>query len=267
MERRAAVAGVLALAILLAGCQFGGTGTGTGGASSADESETPTASGTPAPFGDASPPPGVDAAGVTDVDELMASHAATLEGTSSTVDIDFHLTVNGSGDRASLRGKSVPGSDHGWMTVEFEDGTGTYYTEDERTYYREVVDDQVTYGTTDELSAIPAEPRFGADERIRTAIESADWTPVGTVERDGRTLFEFEATHVDPPDVSTSDNATVEATGRLLVDGDGVVHHVEIDTTVETDRGTVSYGLTVSLSEMGTTTIERPEWYENASDG
>lgn len=262
MNRRAAIAGLLALTIVLAGCQFGGTGTDVG---EITDDGTVTATATPDPFEGVSPPPGVDGNGVGDVDALMDAHAAALDGTSATVDVRFHLTVNGTAQNVSLQGKTVPGSESGWMAVELPDGVGTYYTEDGTTYYREIVNETARYGTTGDVSAIPERPRFGADERIRTAVESAEWEPAGTVERDGRTLVEFRATSVDPPDVNTTGDTTVTSDGRLLVDTDGVVHHVEVSTTVDEEGGTVQYSLSVTLSDVGSTTIERPEWFENAN--
>lgn len=263
MNRRAAIAVLLALSIALSGCQFGGTGTDVKGL---PEGGTGTpATSTPDPFGDVSPPPGVDETGVSDVDALMAAHDSALNGTPATVDVRFHLTVDGTGQNVSLRGKTVPGAERGWMRIELSDGVGTYYTEDGTTYYREIVNDTARYGTTTDVSAIPERPRFGADERVRTAVESAEWEPVGTVERDGRTLVEFRATSVDPPDVNTTGDTTVSSDGRLLVDADGVVHHVEVATTVDDERGTVRYGLTVTLSDVGSTSIERPDWFDNAA--
>jgi hypothetical protein len=261
MQRRALLAVVLALTVALAGCQFGG-GTATPATGTPDATATPTP--TPGPFGEASLPPGVDESGVTDPDALMAAHASTLNGSSVTVAIEFRLTVNGTGQDIGLRGKELPGTDRGWMEVSFQDGTGTYYTADGTTYYREVVNESVDYGTTDGVSAIPDQPRFGADERVRTAVAAAEWEPVGTVERDGRTLFEFRATQVDPPNVNTSSDATVASDGRLLIDQRGAVHHVSVNTTVENDRGTVEYGVRVTLSDVGSTAVEEPSWLDNA---
>lgn len=258
MTRRVVMAAVLALAVVLAGCQFGGTGTGL---------PSETVDGTPAsPFDRASAPPGVDGSGVSDADALLSAHSSTMNGTPATVDVQFRLTVNGTGQNVSLRGKSVPDSDRGWMQVDLQNGSGAYYTDGGTTYYREIVDANVDYGTTDGISAVPDRPRFGADERVRTAVESAEWEPVGTVERGGRTLYELRATSVDPPNVNTSGDTTVSSSGRLLVDSAGVVHHVEVSTTVENDRGTVQYGLSVGLSEIGSTTIEEPDWVDLAAE-
>lgn len=245
----------LAVVVLLAGCQFGGPG---------PQEQSP--DGTQAsPFADDQGPPGMAASGVTDADALLSAHASTLNGTSATVDIAFRLTVNGTGQNVSLRGKSVPDSDRGWMQVVLQNGEGTYYTVGDTTYYREIVNGSVDYGTTDQVSAVPERPRFGADQRIRTAVESAEWEWVDTVDRDGRTLYEFTATSVDPPNVNTTGETTVSSSGRLLVDATGVVHHVAVSTTVETERGTVRYGLEVAVNDIGETTIEEPNWLDQAT--
>ena len=265
MHRRALLVGLLALSVVTAGCNLGGTGTVGPGTPATDATgglPTETSAG---PFGGASPPPGADVTGITDVEGLLSAHAGNVNGTSATVEMGFSLTVNGTGQNASLRGKVVPSADRGWMRVSFQDGVGTYYTEDGTTYFREIVDEDTQYGTTGEISAVPARPRFGADERVRTALRSAEWTPVGTVERGGRTLFEYRATSVDPPDVNATADATVSSSGRLLVDARGVVHLVAVRTTVETDRGTVRYALRVTLSDVGSTTVERPDWFDLAA--
>jgi len=265
MDERARLSLFVALSVLLAGC-FGGSATGTASPDGVATTATPTPSPTETPvrFGGEAPPPGVDGSGVTDVDALLSAHADALADRSATVSISFRLTVDGSGRNVSLAGKTLPGADRGWLQVRFADGVGTYYTEDGTTYARERVNGTTNYGTTTDVSAVPERPRFGADERVRSAIEAAEWEPVGTVERDGRTLFEFRATEVDPPNVDTSGDTAVGSSGRLLVDGQGVVHLVAVSTTVENDRGTVEYGITVRLTDVGTTTVEEPDWIDRA---
>lgn len=258
MHPRVTVAVVLVVLVVTAGC-FGG------GATDTPVTETTGAPDTPAgPFDGVSQPPGIDDSGVTDADALLSAHESALAGESTTVSMSFTLTVNGTGQNVSLQGKVLPDGDRGWMRVTFPDGTGTYYTADDSTYYRERVNGTTSYGTTSQVSAIPAEPRFGADQRIRTALAAAEWEPVGTVERDGRTLVELRATSVDPPDVNTSGDTTVDSSGRLLVDGEGVVHYVVVETTVENDRGTVEYAIEVRLADVGSTTLEEPDWIDRA---
>lgn len=253
---------LLALSVVLAGCGLLGQETDVEGPPPG-ESTGATAT-TAGPFGGEELPPGVTTDGVSDVDALMAAHGAALNGSSVTLELDYQLTVNDTLENTSFRAKVLPDGDRGWLRVTLQDGTGTYYTGDGQTYFREVVNGSVNYGTTDQVSALPQRPRFGIDNWVRRAVQAGEWEPVGTVERDGETLFEFEATSVDPPDVNTSNNTTVGSDGRLLVDRQGVVRSVSVSTTVENERGTVRYGLAVSVDEVGTTTIEEPSWLDNA---
>ena len=261
MRRERVAVLVIGLAVVLAGCQFIPVDDGT------DDGATPTAEPgeTPA-VADAAMPPGIDDSGVTDADALLSAHAAALEGESTTVGIDFQLTIDGEGDRAALEGKTDPGSDRGWMRVDLREGVGEYYTEGETTYEKVTADGTTRYTTTDDVSAIPDQPRFGADERIGDAIDAGNWTATGVTEHDGTDLIRFEAVEIEVPVVDDPD-ATVEASGELLVDEYGVVHHAEIYTEVEADGETVEYGIEVTLSEIGSTTVEEPDWTEHAQPG
>lgn len=261
MDRTVAIASLLALSVMLAGCGFLG-GQQTEVAETPDEEVTPTP--TPHPFEGAETPPGVDRNGVTDVDALVAAHGDELNGTPVTLSFNSTLIVDGERQSSVFEAKVRPGERRGWLRAQFSDGEGTYYTADGTTYFKEIVNGSVNYGTTDSVSAVPQRPRFGLDEQVRTAIKAGEWEPVGLVERDGRTLLEFRATQVDPPNVNTSGNTTVTSDGRLLVDQRGVVHLVSVSTTVENDRGRVRYVLEVQTTDVGSTTIEEPSWLDNA---
>ncbi len=266
MTRRSVAAVALVLVVVLAGC--GGSGQPDPATETTPAStSTPTATATPQPF--ESTPSGVSEDGVTNRTALLETHADALEGAPVTVDVDFRLTVDGDGRNVSLRGEVTPGEDRGWMRVGTADGVGTYYTEDGTTYRKVTVDGTTDYGTTDQVSAIPEATRFGADARARDALWNANWTFDGIVQRDGEHLLRYEATDVTLPSEVDVDRETADATtgGTLLVDEDGVVRHVEVSATVETDRRTVEYGVTVSFSAIGSTAIERPDWIDRAEDG
>lgn len=271
MNRKPVAAVALVLVVVLAGC--GGSGQpdpGTETPSPGPES-TPTATATPTPSTSnlfESMPPGVSEEGVTNRTALLDAHANALDGTAVTVEVDFRLTVDGDGQNVSLRGKVTPNDDRGWMRVSTADGVGTYYTEAGTTYRKVTVDGTTNYGTTDQVSAIPESPRFGADARARDALWNANWTFDRVVRRNGEHLLRYEATRVTLPSDVDVDRANANATtsGTLLVDADGVVRHVEVSATVETDQRTVQYGVEVSFSGIGSTTIDRPDWIDRAED-
>lgn len=276
MNRRVLAAVAVAALVLLAGCggadQTATESPGMGGESPEGTAEgTPTASATSTPtpsdpFAGVSMAPGTTEDGVTNASELLAAHASALDGRSVTVDMDFTLEVNGSGQNVSFRGKVTPDDDRGWMRIDLQDGTGTYYTESGTTYQKVVQNGETSYGTTTSVSAIPTKPRFGADIRIRSAITAANWTATGVVERDGEQLIRYEATDVDLPDsVNVSGDTTTETSGTLLVGEDGAVHYVAVHTRVESSDETVVYSIEVDLTDVGSTTVERPDWVDEAA--
>lgn len=268
VTRRVLVALAVAWMVVVAGCGGAGTATEHGTDEVASATGTPTATSTPTPTPSLSavdPPSGLTRDGVTDVEALFLAHKTSLSDTAATVSIAFRLSVNGSGRDVSLLGEYTPDTDRGWMQVTFPDGVGTYYTEGDTTYERVERDGQTTYGTTDQVSAVPQEPRFGADIRIREAIEAGSWEATGVVVNDGTTLLRYEATEVTLPDSVTADTGnTVETRGELLVSEDGMIHHVSIYTKVESSDGTVVYEIDVSLSDLGSTTVEEPDWIDRA---
>lgn len=264
MTRRALVAIAVALLVVLAGC--GGTAeptadTSTGTAETTGASPTQTVG-----LDDVALPAGVSESGVTDADALTSAHADALSGTSVTVSMDFRLEVNGTGQNVSFRGEVTPDTDTGWMQVTLQDGVGTYYTDGGTTYRKVEQNGETTFGTTEQVSALPVEPRFGADARIGDALRAANWTATGVVERNGTRLIRLEASDVSLPDSVDVANATdVDSSGVLLVDADGVVHHVSVRTHVTSDEKTVVYEIEVTLSDVGSTTIQRPDWVDEAS--
>lgn len=269
MIRRSVAVLALVLVVALAGCGGSGQQGLSTGTPSPDGSEPSPSTPTPTPsLADVSVPPGVSEDGVTDRDALLSAHADGLDGKSVTVDVDFQLTIDGDGQNAGLRGKVTPDDDAGWLRVSTTDGTGTYYTEGGTTYEKVVVDGSTSYGTTDQVSAIPQTTRFGADTRLRDALWNANWSFDRVVERDGELLLRYEATRVSLPSEVDVDRSDADATshGVLLVGEDGVVREVDIGVTVETDEETVEYGLSVTFSEIGSTTIQRPDWIDRAEE-
>ena len=267
MNRSAVAAVALAMVVLLAGCG------GSGDAGLETDTPMPTAEETPITtptpsLADVSMPAGVSETGVTDRSALVQAHADGLDGVAATVEIDFRLTVDGEGQNVALRGKVTPGDDQGWMHVSTRDGVGTYYTEGETTYEKVEVGEETTYGTTDQVSAIPSAPRFGTDARLYDALSNANWTFDRVVSQDGALLLRYEATEVTLPDGVDVDREDGSATadGVLLVGEDGIVRHVDIGLTVVTDTETVEYGLSISISDIGSTTIDQPDWVEHAED-
>lgn len=265
MKTESLITLVVAILVATAGC-------GSGVDEPNGDAEQPTDSPVTTPSATATPslatvelPDGVSESGLTDRDSLLSAHRSALNATNATVRIHFQLEVNGSGQNTTFLGKVTPGDDKGWMRISLSDGTGEYYTEGETTYAKVTQNGQTKYDTTDQVSALPSRDRFGADLRIGDALRAANWTTDGVVQRNGTTLIRLVASNVTVPDsVNTTQDATVESNGVLLVDQSGVIHHISVYSRVESANSTVIYQLSVSMWNVGNTTITRPEWVDRA---
>ena len=266
----------VALVVVLAGCGGGVTQTATQEpvatetpTAAAEQPQTDTAEATPSPTPQVAFPAGLSRDGVQNTTTLVSTHDDALGTENLTVAIDFTLEVDGDGQDVSFRGKVTPSNQRGWMQIILQDGVGTYYNEAGITYANVTQDGQSTYGKEYDVSALPQETRFGADARIENALDAANWSFTGVVTRNGTELRRYVATDVSLPDsvdVEAGD-VTADSSGTLLVDANGVVHHVSVTSVVETPDKTVEYGISVTLSDIGSTSIERPEWFWDARDG
>lgn len=93
------------------------------------------------------------------------------------------------------------------------------------------------------------------------------------VERDGREVFRYRAEGVadlssEATDViARSGNVTVEAaSSRLLIRADGVVVESHQELVVVQDGHRISTNRTVRYTDVGSTEVKRPDWYDDAID-
>lgn len=253
MKRALAVV-ALGLVVVVAGCGGGGTAT----------PQSPAASSTPSAAGDVTYPPGVTDEGVTDPAALLSAHRSGLSGQSLRVAIGYEVTANGTGQRANFSGRVDPSSDRALLHVSVADGRADYYAEGNETYARQVVGGETTYRSDVDAPGLSGQ-RLGSDQFVESALRTANFTPSGTVTRDGTELVELVVTDVQRQFASAGRNATRTVEGRLLVDEDGVVRHVTVRATVETAAGgRYEYGVEVHLAGVGATTVERPDWLDEA---
>lgn len=271
---------VLAVALLvaLAGCNAapGGDGTTTA-ATTSEATRDGTATGTGP--GDADPPPGVSASGVTDPDELVDAHDGVLRNTSYTV--ESNVTVRGEGallarTNATVRvaagghpafqryrvGGERPESVglYGYDVETWHDGNATWYATDgpNGTDYRRVPGER---GRS--LGA-----QTGRDH-LHALFTGLNATVAGTETRDGATLHRLGATR--PGDAESlvgtlrgDEVANVSLTA--LVGEDGVVHRYRVGYDATVEDSTVRVERAVRFTALGETTVERPAWYDEAAN-
>jgi|GEM_PF-907920 len=270
----------LALVVLLtltAGCSgiFGGADGGTGASPS-----TPTDGNGPAPGTS-----GFDAAAVE------TGHFETLSNESFTASLSFRLStvrdgenrsvfvnrtvaVDRSNDRALAAGALVRPSGASLET--------TTYTADGSTAERRVLSTQ-NRTATDYRSATP--PYDGAVRPVnassvldRSLVQSlgtdVNWTFAGTETVDGDRVSRFEATGSNvtgfaadeavPANVTESESVD-SVSAAVLVDERGVVRSLRYSLSTERDGRPITVTLTLSVSEVGETTVGEPDWLSKAT--
>lgn len=261
--RRVLAVLVVGIAVATAGCGGGSTGSPTPASPGAGTTPSTPGGDTPAGF---AYPPGVTERGVADVDALLSAHRSGLSGRSVRVAIRYDVSTNGSGERVNFSGAVDPAADRAVLHVDLAGGSADYYAEGNDTYARQVAGTETRYRTGVDVAGL-TERRLGSDRFVESALRTANFTPSGTVTRDGTTLLELTATDVDRQ-LAGGRNGTRTVEGRLLVDGDGVVRHAVVRATVETDAGgRYEYGVEVHLTDVGTASVERPDWLDEARDG
>ena len=211
-------------------------------------------------------PPGVTDGTVTDVDALLAAHATALEDESVTIGIAYELAVDGDMSRVAFTGRSIPDDDRLWIEFETDDASGVYYVEDGVTYAMEREGGTTHYRQGASLPMNDVE-RFGSDEYIGLALSSAEFVRVGHIVHADSPVIEFDAETVEIEEM-TPDAETISrsASGTLLVDSSGVVHSTTVSERIQTTDGqTYEFRLHVTIENIGSTSIDRPDWYDRAA--
>ena len=263
-EPRVSIVTVVAVAVValaMAGAPQGG---GTAG------DETPTAT----PVGsnqtgavEQALPPGVNGAGIRDLDALAAAHERVVSGRPVTIWVDkqrpdfadgwrlrtYDLDVASNGQRYRV---DIATGERGNRT-----DLGTLYHDGVFSYARIVQDGNVSYRELSprqvEQSIVPT-PSGVATRLVTRYLSTPTTEMVGTVERDGQTLYRVVGTgQPDGPSLRSVDNYTVTAD----IAASGFVRNLSAEyTTVDGER---RYRLTyeVTYGRVDSTTVTPPAWY------
>lgn len=277
MNRHALFTLVLALFILLSGCN---------GLTDVSPPGTPA----PVPPDEAGHPPGVDDSDVYSPKQLATAHYDELTERSYTREENWTSRLDNGTVRAHHR---TVGRATGWEG-DFHSIT-TYapprehpiavsdiaspvrsemYVEGDRLYYR------VVNRTVTRTGSIPRPP--GDSPRLLTFyLQSFDLQVANHTERDGTTSTVLKSTNLTDPfflhraESLPSEAEVQKGRFRAVVDSSGLVHEYEVRYTavLSEDAGpmpeteVVWVRTSVRFSNLGTTTVSRPEWYDHASEG
>ena len=276
---RAAVVAVVV--VVLAGCSGVALGPDSG---SDTETVTPVAVPTDSGFA-----PGLGPSGVADVSTLAASHGGALEGTSFTVLTNRTVRWPNGSIRSRMNVKlrlSESRSFHADVSVRGTDApvvigepptAAEYWANDEVYLRRQVIDNRTEFSRYRSEEEYVGTWRFwlgtialdiGPSTDLRRTIGSYDTRIAGERTLDGETVVHVTGTRVtserfvdDQSDAFGVSNATLHA----FVTESGFVqsYYVVYEATLP-DDSRVTVRRAVRFRDVGSTTIDRPSWYDEA---
>ena len=251
----------LALLFVLAGC---------GGLASDARTETPRITPVEVPTTSQTSPefvaPGMTAERLVDAEALQRAHANTLANTSHTFRetvtrrapngtvLSRYVTLvarNGTAVRYRYDSDRADGRQEDWDVDRFAEGERVY------TARRSGADTVYTVETVGTGRRVPVSPEDYTNSLSRVfALLSI--TIDETVRRGDQTRYYL--TTADPRDVPPLRNATFSG----AVTPGGVVDDYQVSYRVSDDGRPVDVTVDVSITDLGTTVVERPDWYERA---
>jgi hypothetical protein len=226
-----------------------------------------------APTSQSAPPPGLDDDAVTDANALVRAHTTALESrsftahvttTSRPTDAEYRIVTNRTwrvGPTGTLRGSVVDTS------TAVGDAPERYarrpderaaWREGTTTYRRVETGENVTYRRVDLFNSsvkLSAAIQRQMLYRLNTRTEAT----VTPVLRDGSRRYRIEARLNDTA-------VTTNASMTLLVDTSGVVRTMRTNQTVRYRSGNRVVTRTMRIEDVGTTTVERPDWFPAAAE-
>ena len=285
--KRAALAGALVCVLLLAGCSgFADGGSqseagvdgneGATGVSSANVTPAPVPTIEPTPDPPTEVAPGITEAGVRNASALARAHDAILEDTNYTVirNVTYRaangtvLTHRRSVSRVGTDGRRCVGRtwreatglrrEAVWSSGERLLRARTY-ANGTRTYRR------TEFETADRGRAIGAGTGSGQIDRVFTVAEVR---VVDRYEHNGTVLYRLVSASAARSGTSATDRSDRDGravSAEALVTIQGLVRSYEFQQTLSDDLdGTTRIVVSTRYVDVGTTTVERPPWYDDA---
>lgn len=211
-------------------------------------------------------PPGVTDDGVNGT-MLVDAHTDALENRSFTTRTHLDERKGDESDSATMTALIGPDRDRIAATVASTDGERSAYLTEDTEYIRIVKDGQTTYRVTSRTpEALSLAPVSYANERYLTQIlEMANFTPSEARLLNGTTVVVLTANTSDVEGMDGLDVTSFE--GTLLVDEEGVIRSANVKIAGEsTDGTTIEREFSMTLTDVGDTTVSEPDWIEDAED-
>ncbi|QLD87330.1 hypothetical protein HWV23_16900 [Natronomonas halophila] len=278
MDRRVALTLVVAVFLPLAGCSALPVWDDPGGTPTPDSgTATPTVTPTPAesvpganPGGeggdgpeDASYPPGYNASGVSDAGTATAAHVdallnypnylftyqSRLETAQGNTSFTYNTIVDNEGEVA-------------YVVRDTSQGAQAFYYEDDRVYVRDETGDDTRYNSSDRQYNME---EFSGVQFIGPLLGSVEYNDAEVFETDNGTYYRYTSAEVTDPQAILGTEVDEDRLDRfdvsIVVDSEGAVRAAMF--VVEADNDVTAR---MSVGEVGSTTVERPTWFDEADD-
>jgi hypothetical protein len=244
---------MVALLIGLAGCNTGGTGGAPEPMDDLDGAELNNA--TSAAVQDAG-----SYTSTTD-SEFVAngSEGETRSTATSTTKVDFE---NERGIRTATQSISGP-------TLE-QSSERAVYTDGDTSYRRQNSSQGVTYDTQEGEPSGFGDIRpvnvTGFNQNFTFLTDAFEFEPNGTATIDGTETRRYDSTNLtDNSAFAGSGDATVQsASSTVYLGPDNAVRQITLEYALESDGQTSETSVTLNITDLGSTTVEEPDWISEA---
>lgn len=263
MHRRTAAIVVLVAALLVAGCA-GATDGGPGGTDRAADS---------AGSGGATPTPGPPVYDLPlDGDTVSTAHDEALQAAGSfTVDTNVTVVDGSSGEAFAVVATAAVDLERGTTLLRGTAGAlegQTTYVGPNGTAYQRVETDAGEVQYRQLADAPDASGYF--ELPVETLVEEANFTYAGRDRVAGTPVSVYEVTDLDeavaPGQVAEVPDAGVNAFEvRLAISDDGLIRQFDYHVEVEIDGTTRTIAMSFVFRDVGTTTVEPPDWLDEAT--
>ncbi len=153
-----------------------------------------------------------------------------------------------------------------------QNSSTTVYTEGNTSYQQRITSEGTNYSTQEGeptgFGGINPVNTSGFSQNLTFVTDGLVWEENDTTTVDGDTVTEYTLAGLEDQDAFTEGTrATLtDISGTLYVDDDDVVRQVSLAYEAESRAGTSTTQIQLTLSEIGSTTVEEPEWTSEAED-
>lgn len=270
MHRASAATVVLVLALLLAGCAgvADDAAPGSGAPPATDgPADSPGAAGaapSPTPAG---PVYELPLSGAT----VASTHNETLRAAGSyTAETNVTIVQESAGESVSVQATAAVDAERGTMLVNGTTGGTarqvTYVAPDGTAYQRvEAGTGEVQYQQLEDAPDVSAYFQLP----VATLVEEANFTYAGRDRVAGTPVAVYEVTDLDalvaPAQVSTVESEGLQAFEvQLAISDDGLIRQFDYRVEVELDGSSRTIATSIVFRDVGTTTVEPPDWLDEA---